>query len=179
MATLNKKGISPIIATILLMMMVVAAAGGMFFWMTRLQGQQQGGVESSQSKFFTVAATQANIMRASYNDSSARLDIFVQNIGNNPIPVDNGTSYPTTEWIIFDSSQRAICSANWGGVTTSGNVSCLRGCGTDISIGQIRQIGLTLNAGGQCSILSQPNGSRISFTIDFSGKTTAGGSLDK
>src|SRR3989344_652824 len=161
MATFNRKAISPIIATILILMMVVAAAGGMFFWVTRVQGQQQGGVESFQAKFFTTAATQANVIRASYNDSNQNLNIFVQNIGNNPIPVDNGTNYPTTEWIVFDSNQRSICSTNWGGITTAGNVSCGRGCLTDIAVGQIRQITLIFNTGSQCSLVSQPNGKRI------------------
>ncbi len=176
MAT-NKKALSPIIATILILMMVVAVAGGMFFWLSRLQGQQQGGVESFQAKFFTTAATQASVVRANYNDSNQRIDLFVQNIGNNPIPVDNGSTYPTTEWIVFDSNQKAVCSTNWGGPLVS-NVTCIRGCTTDILIGQIRQIALNLQ-NGQCSIVSQPNGTRISFTIDFSGKTTVGGSFDK
>jgi len=174
MAT-NKRAISPIIATILILMMVVASAGGMFYWITRIQGQQQGGVESYQGKLQTTMASSVDILKASYNDSAQNLTIYAQNIGNNPIPTTAGTTYPTTEWIVFDSNQKSICSSNWGGST---NPTCASGCGTDISIGQIRQIILSLSGTG-CSITSQPNSSRISFTIDFSGKTAASGSFNK
>ena len=179
MATFNRKGLTPIISVILLLMMVIAVAGGMFFWVTRIQGQQQGGIESYQGKFFTTAATQASVIKATYNDSNQSLSIFVQNTGNNPIPVPTTSTYPTTEWIVSDSNQKAICSTSWAGsAAISGATNCTRGCGTDISIGQIRQINLALSS-SECSLVSQPNGSKISFLIDFSGKTTASGSFDK
>ena len=181
MATKSRKAISPIIATILIMMMVVAAAGGMFFWASRIQGQQQGGVESFQSKFFKTASTAASVLKTNYNDSTQILNIFVQNTGNNPIPVSNLTSYPTTEWIVLDSSQNSICSSNWGndGASSTGP-KCNAGCGgANIEIGQIKQIILNFTNSSTCLIRSQPNSSRISFTIDFSGLTTAGGSFDK
>ncbi|HIH14193.1 MAG TPA: hypothetical protein HA224_02965 [Nanoarchaeota archaeon] len=181
MTTKSRKAISPIIATILIMMMVVAAAGGMFFWASRIQGQQQGGVESFQSKFFKTASTAASVLKTNYNDSTQILNIFVQNTGNNPIPVSNLTSYPTTEWIVLDSSQNSICSSNWGndGASSTGP-KCNAGCGgANIEIGQIKQIILNFTNSSTCLIRSQPNSSRISFTIDFSGLTTAGGSFDK
>ena len=180
---LNKRALTPIIAIILILMMTITAAGATFFFTTRIQGQQQGGIESIQSRFFTVTTTQASVIRSNFNDSTQVLNIFVQNTGNNPIPVANTSSYPTTEWVVFDSSQRSICSSNWGAnfpqINTS--VKCNRGCGTDIPVGQIRQITLNISAapGAECSLANQPNSTRISFTIDFSGKTTASGSFDK
>src|SRR3989344_8096661 len=92
----GKKGITPIIAIILILMMVVAIGGAMFYWLTRIQGQGQGGIESFQGRFFTTAATQANILRVYYNGSRTEneiISLFMQNIGNSNIPTTvNGTA---------------------------------------------------------------------------------------
>jgi flagellin-like protein len=175
----NKKGISPIIAIILLLMMTVAVAGAAFFWLSRIQNQLQGGVESFQGTIFTQISSSIDVIDADYNISAGdeNITIFFQNTGNTKIPVSNVSAFPTTTWILKDSSQVAVCSTSWNGTP---NVACLRGCGqsTIIDVGQIHQVILNIDSTA-CSIASLTNGTVFSFTIDFSGKTTASGSFIK
>ncbi|MBI4095327.1 MAG: hypothetical protein HY438_00540 [DPANN group archaeon] len=178
----NRKAITPIIAIILTMMMVVAVAGAMFYWISRIQGQGQGGVESFSGRFFTTAASAVNVIHVSYNGSFANaelLTMFLQNIGNSNIPLDNGTSSPTTEWIVLDVNGRPVCSSSWGGtIGTNATIKCMRGCATDILPGQIRQVVLNLSI-GECTLMNITNGTQVKFTIDFSGKTTTTGTFIK
>lgn len=178
MAT-NKKGITPIIAIILILMMVVAIGGAMFYWLTRIQGQSQGGIESFQGRFFTTAATQANVLRVHYNGTFANNEfifLYVQNIGNSNVPTSvNGTT-PGTEWLVSDSAGRGICSSSWN--ASGGLPSCMKGCGTDILPGQIREMKINLT-GSICTLQNVTNGTQISLTIDFSGKTTTSASFIK
>jgi len=180
MAT-GKKGITPIIAIILTLMMVVAIGGAMFYWLTRIQGQGQGGIESFQGKFFTTAATQANVLKVYYNGSrpqNEQIFLYIQNIGNSNIPLDNSTSQPTTNWLIFDSNGRPVCTSDWGGSNVTGSPGCFKGCASDILPGQIREVRINLN-GSICTMQNVTNGSQVSITIDFSGKTTTSASFIK
>ena len=102
-----KRGITPIIAIILLLMMTVAVSGAMFYWLSRVQGQTQGAVESFQSNLFTNIASEVSIIEANYNDTLEQLHIFLHNTGNTQITLDNSTTYPTTDWILFDSDREA------------------------------------------------------------------------
>ena len=111
----SKKGITPIIAIILLLLMTVAAAGAAFFFLSRIQGQMQGGVESFQGQIFETISSQAEIVSAGYNDSTTTFTAFVQNVGNNRLPIDNSTSTPTTTWIFKNAVQNVICSSDFSG----------------------------------------------------------------
>ena len=177
----SKKAFTPIIAIILILMMVVAIGGAMFYWLTRIQGQSQGGIESFQGRFFTTAATQANVLRVYYNGTRALDEVmflYVQNIGNSNIPTTNTSTPPTTEWIIFDSNGRAICSANLGGDNITKTPSCNKGCSSDILPGQIREMRVNLS-GSICTLMNVSNGTQVSLTLDFSGKTTTSASFIK
>jgi flagellin-like protein len=185
MATLGSKAITPIIAVILLLMMVVAAAGAAFYWLSRIQGQMQGGVESYQSQLFERMAGQVDVIAADYREGTSgavphNLTIFLQNTGNIKVPLNNGTSYPTTIWILKDPDQNVVCSTDWSSTSTS--ATCDTGCGvsTNLDIGEIKQIRLRLNS-SSCAInaTSYATGSVFSFTIDFSGKATTAGSFTK
>ena len=180
----SKKGISPIIAVILLLMMTVAVAGAAFFWLSRIQGQMQGGVESYQGKIFENIASKVDVIDADYKQagSTENLTIFFHNIGNSKIPISNSASYPTTTWILKDSDQVAICSANWGGGTNQ--TACLEdtcGTSTQMDVGEIHKVVLRLSSSA-CSISDDtdyPSGTVFTFTVDFSGKTTTSGSFVK
>ena len=176
----NKKGISPIIAVILLLMMTVAVAGAAFFWLSRIQGQMQGGVESYQGKIFENIASKVDVIDADYQLSGSveNLTIFFHNIGNSKIPVSDASSFPTTTWILKDSDQIALCSANWGGGTNQ--TTCTEGCGTStqISVGEIHKVILRLSS-SDCSLSTKSSGTVFTFTVDFSGKTTTSGSFVK
>ncbi|RLE95487.1 MAG: flagellar biosynthesis protein FlaG [Thermoprotei archaeon] len=71
---MNKKGVSPVIATLLLIIIAVAAAVLTYLWITGYLGtvQQQGGTESLQEKI--------RIEGVSY--SGGTLYIYVRNIGD-------------------------------------------------------------------------------------------------
>ena len=169
----GQKGITPIIAIILLLMMTVAVAGAAFFWLSRIQNQLQGGVESFQGTMMTQIASKVDVVAANYINNT-NLTIFFQNTGNTKIPVTNLNTFPTTTWILKDENQVAICSSNW----LNASSLCTEGCGTDVqmSVGEMHKVVLTL--GSPCSVpLSVSGGKVYSFTVDFSGKTTASGSF--
>ena len=176
----SKKGISPVIAVILLLMMTVAVAGAAFFWLSRIQGQMQGGVESYQGKIFENIAAKVDVIDADYAGVSGteNLTVFFHNTGNSKIPVSDASSFPTTTWILKDSDQVAICSANWGGGTNQ--TTCTEGCGTStlIDVGEMHKVVLRLSS-SSCSLSSKPSGTVFTFTVDFSGKTTTSGSFVK
>ena len=175
----SKKAISPIIAVILLLMMTVAVAGAAFFWLSRIQGQMQGGVESYQGKLFENIASKVDVIDADWKGSGGveNLTIFFHNTGNSKIPISDASTFPTTTWILRDSDQVALCSANWGGGTNQ--TACVEGCGTNLQmdVGEIHKVILRLY--GSCQIQSKPAGTVFSFTVDFSGKTTTSGSFIK
>jgi flagellin-like protein len=177
---MNQKGITPIIAIILLLMMTVAVAGAAFFWLSRIQNQLQGGVESYQGTIFTQMASSIDVVDADYNNSNTYLTMFFRNTGNSKVPVSNSTTYPTTTWILKDFNQVAICSSTW---TSTSAAKCTEGCddGGDlyINVGEIHKVVLDLNGACDISAISHSSGTLFSFTVDFSGKTTASASFVK
>jgi flagellin-like protein len=177
----SKKGVTPIIAVILLLMITVSIAGGAFFWMSRIQSQLQGGVESFQGTIFTQIASKVDVVDADCTKTGdsfycTNLTIFFQNTGNTKIDVDNSTEYPTTTWILKDENQIARCSSNWNGTSAA---PCIYGCSntTQMDVGEIHQVILNLTGTKNCDINASEAGRVFSFTVDFSGKTTASGSF--
>ena len=172
----NKKGLTAIISVILLLMMAVSTAAGMYYWLARVQGQQQGSVESFQTGVFEDLSSAIDVVDASYNASLGHLDIFLQNTGNSKILIDNSSSSPTTEWILFDAGQKAICSTNWAGA--GGSPKCVKNCGpaSIVEVAQIKQVTLNIS-GSNCGVGAQPTGSVLSFLINFSGKASTVGSF--
>lgn len=171
---MNQKGITPIIAIILLLMMTVAVAGAAFFWLSRIQNQLQGGVESFQGTMMTQIASRVDVVDADYNTSNGRLTMFFQNTGNTKIPINNATGAPTTTWYLKDSSQSAICSSDWSGICTTGCNSTIQ-----MDVGEIHKVVLDISSGACAISDSKYNGTVLSFTVDFSGRTTASGSFVK
>jgi len=179
----GKRGITPIIAIILLLLMTVAAAGAAFFFLSRIQGQMQGGVESFQGQIFETISSQAEIVSADYNTTTTILTFFIQNVGNNRLPLDNSTSTPTTTLIFKDAVQNVICSSDFSGEDS--NLNCSLGCEpTDgkIEIGEIRKV-QTMLAETACDDITDNNiygeETLIFFQMDLSGVTTASGSFVK
>ena len=174
----SKKGITPIIAIILLLMMTVAVAGAAFFWLSRIQNQLQGGVESFQGTILTQVASSVDVVDVGYINASGdqNMTIYLQNTGNTEIPLSDSSNFPTTTWILRDANQLAICSSSW---EEDGPADCVKNCGTTqkLQVGEIKQVVLEL--ADECSLSGQSSGEVFSFTIDFSGKTTASGSFVK
>jgi len=169
--TRNKKGITPIIAVILLMMMTVAAAGAAFFWFVRMQSELQGGSESHSSNLAKTINTRADVVAA--NLQSSTLKIFVQNQGGTDIPVETGSSFPTTTFTLKEAGSNIICST----YLDSSHASCSTGCGNAIVIGEIQEISMSL--GSDCSLSSYTNNTAFEFELDFSGHSTASGTFEK
>ncbi len=173
-----KKGITPIIAIILLLMITIAVGGAMFYWLSRIQGQTQGAVESFQSNLFSHIASEVSIVEANYNDTLEVVSIFLHNTGNTQIILDNSTSFPTTDWILFDSDRKSICTTDWA--SSANSTYCYSGCGqaVELAVGQIKEVKLNLST-SPCDITTRANGTVFSFIIDFSGDATTSGSFVK
>ncbi len=181
---LSKKGITPIIATILLLMMAIAIAASAFFWTSRMQNQLQGGIESYQNTKLTQLTTSAKIYDAEYNNTNQTLTIFIQNTGNTKLPIRDCCQWPRTDWILKGANQNTICNTDWTGHGTNcitDNIFCYTtGKAGYIEVGQIAKVELVLY--DNCDITNDtiyPSGTVFSFSINFLGQTTAGGSFTK
>lgn len=177
----GNKGITPIISVILLLMMTVAIAGASFFWIYRVQNQMQGGTESYQSTLMTQMASAINVVGVDCKTNSSsyspclNITILFQNTGNTKVPVSMSSEYPTTAWILKDENQATRCASNWN----SSDTLCIVGCGVNdsINVGETHMV--VLNLTGNCSFPCgtgghcPDKGKAFSFTVDFSGKTTA------
>jgi flagellin-like protein len=169
----SKKGITPIIATILLLMMAVAIAASSFFWISRVQNQMQGGTESFQSTLMTQMTSAVKVVGVDAgcygSDICSNITIFFQNTGNTKIPIANSSSYPTTTWILRDENQITVCSTHWNSTAGTGAL-CIKGCGntTFMEVGQTSSV--TLNLTDPCNIslatIGSDRGKSFSFTVD-------------
>jgi len=167
----RKKGITPIIAVILLMMMTVAAAGAAFFWFVRMQSELQGGSESHSSNLAETINTRAEVIAV--NLESSTLKIFIQNQGGTDIPVETGSSFPTTTFTLQESGGKIVCST----YLDSSHASCSTGCGNAIEIGETQEISMSLSS--DCGLSSYTNNTAFVFKLDFSGHSSANGGVDK
>jgi flagellin-like protein len=167
----NKKGITPIIAVILLMMMTVAAAGAAFFWFVRMQSELQGGSESHSSNLAKTISTRAGVIVVDLDGST--LNLYIKNQGGTEIPVETGSSHPTTTFTLQEAGGKVICST----YLDSSHASCSAGCGDSIEIGETQKIAMSLS--GDCSLSSYINNTDFIFELDFSGHATTGGVFGK
>jgi flagellin-like protein len=86
----GRRGITPIIATILVVMMTVAAAGAMFFWLTKIQATGQGAVEESQTTLLERMSACATIPTFNYNNYDNKSNMDIQNCGNTMLTIGDG-----------------------------------------------------------------------------------------
>ncbi len=92
----SNKALTTPVAMALALMMVVAASTALHFWVTRLQGQEQGSVESSQAQLFENLASCIDIPAFDYNTLDDTSNVVLQNCGNKKLAVgdsllqDNG-----------------------------------------------------------------------------------------
>jgi len=86
----GRRGITPIIATILVVMMTVAAAGAMFFWLTKIQATGQGAVEESQTMLLERMSACATIPTFNYNNYDNKSNMDIQNCGNTMLTLGDG-----------------------------------------------------------------------------------------
>ena len=184
---LGKKGITPVIAVILLLMMTVAVAGAAFYWLVKIQGGMQGGTESYEGKLVERMAGYVGVAAVYYDRSNKLLKIHLQNQGNTEIPLTDSNAPPTTTWILINSARQTVCSGDWSGNSAAGgyNAKCTgSGCDDNLVIGAMQEVILDLDYqnSGLCDISDDddyPEESMFYFTIDFSGKGTAGGQFLK
>ena len=177
----SKKGITPIIAIILLMMMTVAAAGAAFFWVLRLQSSFTGSSEQFGDSLNEYLNSQLLVDLAEYSSieegDGGNLTLVISNVGAQPIPLDSGSSSPTTTLLIKDKDQKLICSTENVAAEPAAAVS---GFGTDLGVSAKKT--LVLNLTSDCAIdvdATYTNGSLFYFDIDFSGQASTGGTFKK
>jgi len=178
----SKKGITPIIAIILLMMMTVAAAGAAFFWVLRLQSSFTGSSEQFGDSLNEYLNSQLLVDLAEYasgedEGDGGNLTLVISNVGAQPIPLDSGSSSPTTTLLIKDKDQKLICSTE--NVNTE-PATAVSGFGTDLGVSAKKT--LVLNLTSDCAIdadATYTNGSLFYFDIDFSGQASTGGTFKK
>ena len=131
----SKKGITPIIAIILLMMMTVAAAGAAFFWVLRLQSSFTGSSEQFGDSLNEYLNSQILVDLAEYasitEGDGGNLTLVISNVGAQPIPLDSGSSSPTTTLLIKDKDQKLICSTE---NVNAAPATAVSGFGTDLGV---------------------------------------------
>ena len=116
----HKKALTTPVAMILALMMVIAASTSLLFWVTRLQGQEQGSIESSQTKLFDNLASCINIPQFDYNVLDNTSNIVMENCGNKNLDVgdamlvDNGivSSQPCS--FVLNSTTCSACPFTLG-----------------------------------------------------------------
>ncbi len=115
---LSKKGITPVIATVLLLMMTVSAAAGAYYWITTvqssLQQDAQGAIASSGiSGGFRISILSGGI---SCNGTSDEVTVYVKNAGTQTIPAGTWYSFLKNTQNIgvgtWSSSESAFNSGN-------------------------------------------------------------------
>ena len=96
---------------------------------------------------------------------------FQSTVGD--IPVETGSSHPTTTFTLQEAGGKVICST----YLDSSHASCSAGCGDSIDIGETQKIAMSLSS--DCSLSSYTNNTEFIFELDFSGHSTAGGAFGK
>tara|TARA_Y100000004_G_scaffold168093_1_gene201187 strand:+ start:171 stop:731 length:561 start_codon:yes stop_codon:yes gene_type:complete len=175
----SKKGITPIIAIILLMMMTVAAAGAAFFWVLRLQSSFTGSSEQFGDSLNEYLNSQILVDLAQYEgdatENGGNLTLVISNVGSQPIPMDSGSSSPTTTLLLKDKDQKLICSTQ--NVNSSSDASAVSGFGSDLGVSAKKTLVMNLTSGCLINVTTYPVGTLFYFDIDFSGQASTGGTF--
>jgi hypothetical protein len=116
-------------------------------------------------------STRAGIIVADLDGST--LNLYVKNEGGTDIPVETGSSHPTTTFTLQEAGGKVICST----YLDSSHASCSAGCGDSIDIGETQKIAMSLSS--DCSLTTYTNNTEFMFELDFSGHSTAGGAFGK
>jgi hypothetical protein len=117
-----------------------------------------------------------------YNVTTENLTIILQNTGNTKIPIRDCCLWPKTDWTLRDANQASVCATDWDHLMAT-SAKCVEGCDhggniTYIEVGDSHKVVLQLG-GSNCDISGYSGGQVFSFTIGFSGQTTAGGTFIK
>ena len=117
---LNKKGVSPIVATLLLILVAVAAAVVLYAWVSGLSSSaKSSGAERTGIAFEIEAAKlewNSNYTSGSIvNTTLVNATVFIRNIGS--MPIENGTwslyiLYPVSGTIIPDNTSSFTFTVN-------------------------------------------------------------------
>lgn len=111
-----RKGITPVIATILLIMMAVAAAGGAYTWITQIQDQFKERAQTSLDRSVDLID-----LRCYKNSTGSYIDAFFKNSGERAIdlnPVDLRIRNSATGSVNFTLTRTGISLS-----TTAGSLS--------------------------------------------------------
>ncbi|RLG17198.1 hypothetical protein DRN62_01815 [Nanoarchaeota archaeon] len=82
--TMNKKGITPVVAIVLLLMMTVSSAAAAYYWMTTIQSDLQNKVAQNIQSTVGSAAS-LKIDAAECNGTSDNVKVYLRNPGDTDI----------------------------------------------------------------------------------------------
>src|SRR3989344_1874602 len=111
----NKKAMTTPIAMTLALMMVVSASTAMYFWFSQLQSQEQGSIDSSQTKLFDALSACVDIPTFDYNTLDNTSNAVLQNCGNAKLRIgdtlitDSATVSSTPCSFILNSTTCDVC----------------------------------------------------------------------
>ncbi|HIH13853.1 MAG TPA: hypothetical protein HA224_01215 [Nanoarchaeota archaeon] len=150
---LHKKALTTPVAMILSLMMVIAASTSLLFWVTRLQGQEQGSIESSQTKLLNELASCVNIPQMDYNILSNISNLVLENCGNKELDIGDA--------VIEDSG--VVSSQPCGFKLNSTTCS---GCPFTLTTDQVKAVQLLWNATNCMAYITKGEKHQLTLYID-------------
>ncbi len=188
-----KKGVTPVISTILLVMMTVAAAGAAFYWILSVQGGLTGGSEQHAESLNEHVNSQLLIDEIQYDvrnpygpatstnseNLSGNITMVLSNVGAQPIPIDSSTTSPLMSIILKNKDQVLVCSPS---DVNGSNVDCISGCGDGATLDAGERTTVKLSLNETCdigNITTYPNGTLFYLNMDFSGQVGTQASFRK
>ena len=84
----KRKGLTPIIATVLLLMLTIVAFGMAYLWLKNMQTSTQNAISEQVSDVQANLGNYLSIISVYKDSSSGNIVIVVKNTGNKPILVD-------------------------------------------------------------------------------------------
>ncbi len=122
---INKKGITPVIATVLLLMMTVAAAAGAYFWMSSLSTQIETSTSAQVSQTLGSSGSSLSVISLICRNQTAgsatqgNITVIIQNNGVEKIKA--GTWYAilrNSEGNDLETNTTSLASVDSNGFTT-------------------------------------------------------------
>ncbi|MEK6807419.1 MAG: hypothetical protein AABX75_00155 [Nanoarchaeota archaeon] len=153
----DKKALTTPVAMILALMMVVAASTSLLFWVTRLQGQEQGYIEGSQTKLLDNLASCANIPQMDYNVLTNVSNLIMANCGNKDLDIGDA--------LIEDSG---VVSSQPCGFKL--NSTTCNACPFTLATGKVKAVQIIWNMTGCMAYINK--GEKHQLTLYIDKKTT-------
>jgi len=129
---MNKKAITPVVATVLLLMMAVAAAGTAYFWMVTVQSRIQSDISANIQQQLGGQSYGISLISAYCMSGGSTINVTVQNTGSKNLPTTGYsalTLYNATTGAVLSTVTLAQDSSNcqpntFGGLAINAMTTC-------------------------------------------------------